>query len=81
MYYYSFKIDSHLIRNNYSHLDSKSLQSNLSGVLVNTDWVLDYPRSYPPSFINVGGLQIRENPGELPLKMREFIDGAGTDGA
>lgn len=35
------------------------LLTNINGMLINTDYAIDYPRLLPPSFINVGGLQIR----------------------
>ena len=56
--------------------DSSHLLANLSGVLINTDYVLDYARPQPPAFINVGGLQIKADPGPLPQDMLRFMDGA-----
>ena len=53
------------------------LLGELSGVLINSDFVLDYPRPLPPTFLNVGGLQIR--PGaeeELPAGLQSWLDGA-----
>ena len=41
------------------------LLKNINGMLINTDYSLDYPRLLPPSFINVGGMQIRR-PKPLP---------------
>jgi hypothetical protein len=41
------------------------LISELNGMLINTDYAMDYPRLLPPTFINVGGMQIR-NPKPLP---------------
>jgi hypothetical protein len=35
------------------------LLKDLNGMLINTDYSLDYPRLLPPTFINVGGMQIR----------------------
>ena len=49
---------------------------NLSGVLINSDYVLDYPRPLPPTFINIGGLQIKEEPGALPQQLQLFLDEA-----
>ena len=37
---------------------SYSLVGNLSGMLLNTDMVLDYPRPQPPTFLNIGGIQV-----------------------
>jgi len=34
------------------------LLKDLNGMLINTDYALDYPRLLPPTFINVGGMQI-----------------------
>jgi len=50
--------------------------NDLSGLLINTDFVLDYPRPMPPSFINIGGLQISQKPKKLPIFMKYFLDGA-----
>ena len=44
--------------------------------MINTDFILDYPRPQPPTFINVGGIQIKPNPGELPDNIRTFIETA-----
>ena len=59
-------------RNTFKHLSSShalfrmspnspssySLVGNLSGMLLNTDMVLDYPRPQPPTFLNIGGIQV-----------------------
>ena len=55
---------------------SAELLSDLSGVMINTDFVLDYPRAQPPNFINVGGLQIKADPGTIPSDMLSFINSA-----
>ena len=55
---------------------SAELLSNLSGVMINTDFILDYPRAQPPNFINVGGLQIKADPGTIPSDMLSFINSA-----
>ena len=55
---------------------SAELLSNLSGVMINSDFVLDYPRAQPPNFINVGGLQIKADPGAIPADMLSFINSA-----
>ena len=36
--------------------------ANLSGMLINTDMVLDYPRPQPPTFLNIGGIQVARGP-------------------
>lgn len=41
------------------------LLKNVNGMLINTDYAMDYPRLLPPTFINVGGMQIR-TPKPLP---------------
>jgi glucuronosyltransferase len=51
---------------------------NLSGVLINSDYVLDYPRPLPPTFINIGGLQIKAAPAALPEPLRRFLDEASA---
>ena len=80
MYYVSHKID-YYIRERLPHSPgSRSLSADLSGVLVNTDFVLDYPRTYPPTFINIGGLQIKQDPGTLPSHIWTFIERSGDAG-
>ena len=37
---------------------SSTMVANLSGMLINTDMVLDYPRPQPPTFLNIGGIQV-----------------------
>ncbi len=46
---------------------STQLIADLSGVLINSDSILDYPRLLPETFINVGGIQIRRNTKQLPV--------------
>lgn len=41
------------------------LLKDMNGMLINTDYAMDYPRLLPPTFINVGGMQIRP-PKPLP---------------
>ena len=80
MYYVTHKVD-HYIRERLPHSPgSRDLSAGLSGALVNTDFVLDYPRPYPPTFINIGGLQIKQDPGNLPSHIRTFIDLSGDAG-
>lgn len=44
---------------------SLQLMANLSGLLENTDFSVDYPKEYPPNVINVGCMQCRD-PQPLP---------------
>jgi len=59
---------------------SQDLLSDLSGVLINSDFVLDYPRPLPPTFINVGGLQIQPTPSPLPPNLQSWLDDSGPHG-
>lgn len=43
----------------------KDLLADLSGFLINSHPALDYPRSLPPTFIEIGGFQI-ERAKKLP---------------
>ena len=47
-----------LLRMSPNSPSSYSLVGNLSGMLLNTDMVLDYPRPQPPTFLNIGGIQV-----------------------
>jgi len=57
----------------------KELLQNLNGMLINSDYALDYPRLLPPTFINVGGLQIR-NSKPLPKNIERFFESSGEHG-
>ena len=76
MAYHASIIDDLLADHLPTSPDSSQLLANLSGVLINTDYVLDYARPQPPSFINVGGLQINSDPGPLPQNMLQFMEDA-----
>ena len=80
MYYVSNKVDCYIRDSLPQSPSSRDLSAELNGVLVNTDFVLDYPRTYPPSFINIGGLQIKQDPGRLPAHIQRFIDSSGDAG-
>ncbi|KAK4313431.1 hypothetical protein Pmani_015225 [Petrolisthes manimaculis] len=56
-----------------------TLLSNLSGLLINSHPAIDYPRLLPPSFVNVGGLQIH-TPKPLPKDLEEWLIGSGEAG-
>ena len=62
----------------YKALSSANLIGELNGALINTNFVLDYPRLQPTTFINVGGMQIAENPAPLPQDILEFIGKSGN---
>ena len=68
--------DSLLAVNLPSSPSSRELLGNISGVMINTDYILDYPRPQPPTFINVGGIQIKPSPGELPANINNFLETA-----
>ena len=76
MMYHTAIIDTILSDQLPASPPSSELLSNLNGMLINTDYVLDYARPQPPAFINVGGLQIKADPGDIPTDMRGFIQGA-----
>ncbi|XP_076047795.1 UDP-glucuronosyltransferase 2B33-like [Oratosquilla oratoria] len=58
---------------------SSELLSNISGALINSDYALDYPRALPPTYINIGGLQLRDlRP--LPKDLEDFMNSSGEDG-
>lgn len=37
---------------------SSTLLSDLSGLLINSHWVFDYPKQLPPSFLHIGGFHM-----------------------
>ena len=45
---------------------SWDLLADLNGALINSNMVVDYPRLLPETFVNVGGMQIRDDPKPLP---------------
>ena len=55
---------------------STFLLADLNGAMINTNFVLDYPRLQPTSFINVGGMQIAQTPRPLPEDLKSFIENA-----
>lgn len=59
---------------------SKSLIADLNGAMINTNFIFDYPRLHPPTFINVGGMQIAETPKPLPKDLQEFLDSGSENG-
>ncbi len=64
-------VTDHVISQYYPQCPkSCDLLSDLNGAMINTDFVLDYPRLQPSTFINVGGMQISETPNPLP-KVRQ----------
>ncbi len=59
---------------------AKELLGDLSGVLINTHSLLDYPRLQPETFVNVGGMQIPEESSRLPKQLEEWVEGAPAEG-
>ena len=55
---------------------SAFLLADLNGAMINTNFVLDYPRLQPTSFINVGGMQISPKPKPLSEDIKSFLDDA-----
>ena len=58
---------------------TRTLLNELNGVLINTNTVLDYPRLQPPTFINIGGIQIRNE--SLPKEVESFLNESLPHGA
>ncbi|CAB4068802.1 UGT [Lepeophtheirus salmonis] len=57
-------------------LSSEELISNVNGLLINTNDIIDYPRLKADTAINIGGMQIRKERQKLPKELEEWIDGA-----
>lgn len=54
-----------------------SLQTNVSLVLLNTHFTLNYPKPYMSNMIEVGGLHIKsEQPNQLSPQLQRFLDEA-----
>jgi len=76
MYYYHSIINQHLQELCPGSPPSDQLLGDLNGMLINTDNILDYPRPQPPTFINIGGIQIKKHPSSLPDNIDDFMDTA-----
>lgn len=48
----------------------------VSLVLLNSHFSLGFPRPYFPNMIEVGGMQINQNPAPLPKEIKDFIESA-----
>jgi len=78
MLYHASIIDKVLFNHEMS-VTTSQLLSNLSGVMINSDFILDYAKPQPPNFINVGGIQIKpqnNKPSDIPSNMLRFIETA-----
>ena len=76
MYYYHSLVNQRLQDLCPESPAADQLLGNLDGMLINTNNILDYPRPQPPTFINIGGIQIKKQPGSLPYQIQEFMDSA-----
>jgi len=69
-----FVVD-HVISQYFPNCPSASfLIADLNGAMINTNFVLDYPRLQPTTFINVGGMQISKKPKLLPEDIKTFME-------
>ena len=69
-----FVVD-HVISQYFPNCPSASfLIADLNGAMINTNFVLDYPRLQPTTFINVGGMQISKKPKLLPEDIKVFME-------
>jgi len=76
MYYYHSIVNQKLQDLCPGSPPASQLLGNINGMLINTNNVLDYPRPQPPTFINIGGIQIKKYPGLLPSNIQDFMDSA-----
>jgi len=60
MYYHTHVCDEVIFQYLPTSKDSKQLLADLNGMLINSSPVIDYPRLLPETYLNVGGLQIKE---------------------
>jgi glucuronosyltransferase len=56
-----------------------TLLRELNGMLINSDEIMDYPQLLPPTFIRVGGLNIKEDH-NLPKELEEWMQSSGEAG-
>ncbi|CAL8137640.1 unnamed protein product [Orchesella dallaii] len=50
------------------------IEKNASLILLTTHFSMDYPRSFPPNVIPIGGTVVSKNPKPLPKDMEKFIN-------
>ena len=53
-----------------------TLKKDVSLVLLNSHFTLNYPRPYVPNMIEVGGMHINRVPNPLPPNIKDFLDNA-----
>lgn len=53
-----------------------TLKKDVSLVLLNTHFTLNYPRPYVPNMIEVGGMHINRVPNPLPPNIKDYLDNA-----
>lgn len=79
---YSFYLPSQiaLYENNFpgkNKPDLESIRKNVSLVLLNNHFTMNYPRPYVPNMIEIGGIHLnRAATKELPKDIKEFIESA-----
>jgi len=56
------------------------IERNASLVFINSHHATDFPRSLPPMFVNIGGMQCWQELKPIPEPFKSFLDGA-TNGA
>ena len=55
-------------------MTSLDLLYDLSGCLINSNSVLDYPRLQGETFVNIGGMQLKRKLDALPEDIKTFMD-------
>ena len=53
-----------------------TLKKDVSLILVNSHFTLNYPRPYVPNMIEVGGMHINRVPNPLPPNIKDYLDNA-----
>ena len=74
MYLHTYMVDRVITHYFPNSPGSKFLLADLNGAMINTNFVLDYPRLQPTTFINIGGIQIAKIPRKLPEDIKTFMD-------
>lgn len=55
---------------------SELIKSKVALILLNSHFSISFPKQLLPNMVEVGGMQVNENPSELPTDIKNFIESA-----